>query len=125
MKNLSSYEITAYHRLSKNKSDLFLAKTIVRFTNKKAVDFCLKNRDRLIKMKQFLKMNLRFYESLCSANEETLKECIKLKRNGLVEDYYMRNGFIKIIKKRVIDLLEYITLIFFTTTSADFYDHDI
>ena len=84
------------------------------------MDFCLKNRDRLLELKQFLKMNLRFYESLFAANEETLKECIKLKRNGLVKDYYMRNGFIKIIKKRVIDLLKYTTLIFSTTTSVTF-----
>ena len=35
--NMSSYEITA----------CFPAETIVRFTNRKVVEFCLKNRDRL------------------------------------------------------------------------------
>ena len=60
--NMSSYEITACHR---NK---FPVKTIVRFTNRKVVEFCLKNRD--------------FYENLCRANKEIVRECYKLKKDG-------------------------------------------
>ena len=42
-------------------------------------------------------MNLRFYESLCPANEEVIKECYKLKNNDLLSEYFIRNGFVKII----------------------------
>ena len=44
-------------------------------------------------------MNLRFYENLCRANEEIVRECYKLKKEGLMEDYFIRNGFVKIVKK--------------------------
>ena len=80
--NITSYEITACHRLHKQKNSKFPAKTIVRFTNRKAAEFCLKNRHRLLEMKQELKMNLRFYESLCSTNEDIIKECFNLKKYG-------------------------------------------
>ena len=42
-------------------------------------------------------MNLRFYENLCEANETVIKYCGKLKQTGKIHDYYLRNGFIKII----------------------------
>ena len=71
----------------------------MRFTNRKAVEFCLKNRGRLIEIKNHIKMNLRFYESLCSSNEEIIKVCFKLKKHGVIQDYYIRNGFVKLIKK--------------------------
>ena len=99
MRSISSYEIAACHRLGKKRTDKFPAKTIVKFTNRKAVDLCLKNRHRLLEVKQELKINLRFYESICSANDQSLKECNKLKRNGIIKDFYMRNGFVKVIKK--------------------------
>ena len=71
----------------------------MRFVNRKTIDFCLKNRTRLLKVKNFLKMNLRFYESLCASNEEIINECYKLKKDGIVHDYYIRNGFVKLIIK--------------------------
>ena len=69
--SITLYEIAACHRLKKHKSS-FPAHTIVRFTNRKAVEFCLTNRERLIRNKQKLKMNLRFYENLCESNEMTI-----------------------------------------------------
>ena len=42
-------------------------------------------------------MNLRFYESLCRANEEIIKECSMLKYKNVLSDYFIRNGFVKII----------------------------
>ena len=99
LSTLSSYEITACHRLKKNKKDNFPAKTIVRFTNRKIVDFCLTHRDRLLEVKSYLKMNLRFFENLCTANEVILKECFHLKKDDMLYDYFIRNGYVKIIKK--------------------------
>ena len=68
-------------------------------------------------------MNLRFFESLCDANEYVLKECFHLKKYGIINDYYLRNGFVKIINinnnnpvkiKHPNDLYNYF---------KDYYDH--
>ena len=40
-----------------------------------------------------------FYESLCDANQEVVRECFKLKKYGQINDYYIQNGFVKIINK--------------------------
>ena len=93
---ISSYEITACHRLY-NKSDKYPPRTIIRFTNRKVVEFCLRNRDRLKYHKKELKMNLRFFEHLTDSNETVLKECINLEKYGLIKSHYIRNGFVKII----------------------------
>ena len=96
---ISSYNISACHRLFKKKNDTFPAKTIVRFTNRKMVHFCLSNRDRLDECKSYLKMNLRFYESLCDSNKKNYDKCFDLKKYGHIEEFYIRNGFVKIIRK--------------------------
>ena len=95
--SITSHEIAACHRLKKHKSS-FPAHTIVRFTNRKAVEFCLTNRERLIRNKQKLKMNLRFYENLCESNETTIRYCGKLKQSGKIHNFFLRNGFVKIIE---------------------------
>ena len=43
-------------------------------------------------------MNLRFFHSMCDANEQILKECNYLLKFGQIESHYIRNGFIKIKK---------------------------
>ena len=48
-------------------------------------------------MKQELKMTMRFYESLCTTNEEVIKECFNLKKYGEIHEYYIRNDFVRII----------------------------
>ena len=97
LKTLSSYNISACHRLRKNKNDRFPARTIVRFTNRKLVAFCLENRNRLLEVRNEIKMNLRIYESLCDSNEQIYKKCFNLKKYGLIKDYYIRNGFVKLV----------------------------
>ena len=122
LESISSYQISACHRLLK-KDNRYSAQTIVRFTNRKIVNYCLTNKNNLINLKQHLKMNLRFFESLCDANEYVLKECFFLKKYGIINDYYLRNGFVKIINidnnkpvkiKHPNELYEYFT---------DYYDH--
>ena len=98
LSSISSYHISACHRLAKKKNDRYPAQTIVRFTNRKIVHFCLENRNRLLEVKNHLKMNLRFYESLCNENKNAYNDCFDLKKYGLITDYYIRNGFVKIIK---------------------------
>lgn len=94
--NVSSYEVTACHRLY-NKNRKYPSRTIIRFTNRKIVDYCLKNRDRLLLRKNELKMNLRFYEHLTDNNETVLKECSNLVKYGIIKSYFIRNGFVKIV----------------------------
>ena len=91
---ISSYEVTACHRLrSKGK---YPSHSIVRFTNRKIVDFCFNNRDRLRECKPTLGMNLRFYENLCLANEYIVNQCTIMLSKGFIESYKIKNGFIKI-----------------------------
>ena len=94
--NVSSYEITACHRLY-NQNPNFPPRTIIRFTNRKIVEFCLRNRDNLKERRHELRMNLRFYEHLTECNESVLKECFQLVKYEYNESYYIRNGFVKIV----------------------------
>ena len=94
-----SYDISACHRLQKNPTDRYPAKTIVRFINRKHADFSIRFRDRLIDQKQYLRMNLRIFECLCPKNEIILNQCKDLKLNNKIHDYIIRNGSIKIIRK--------------------------
>ena len=95
---LTSYNISACHRLEKKNNHKFPQQTIVRFTNRKIVNFCLKHRDRLIEQKNNLRMNLRFFESLCDSNKKVYDECYNLKKHGVITDFYLRNGFVKFTK---------------------------
>ena len=81
------------------KHDKFPAQTIVRFTNRKIVNHCLRNRNILLEQKDYLGMNLRFFESLCESNKNVYNECFNLKKKGFIEEYYIRNGFVKVIIK--------------------------
>ena len=98
LENLSSYEIAVCHRLKKKEDDPYPARTIVRFTNRKIVYYCLKNRSKLSNLKRSLKMNLRFYESLCSSNQTVLRMCTELKNKNIIKEYFISNGFVKIIR---------------------------
>ena len=95
---ISSYEIVACHRLKKNKNSNYPAQTIVRFTNRKVVEYCINNRDRLLEVKSEIRMNLRFYENLCESNERVLRWCRELKNYDIIYDYFIRNGYVKIVK---------------------------
>ena len=94
---VSSYEVCACHRLAKKRGDKFSARTVIKFTNRKIVEYCIENRDILQKVKP-RNMNLRFYQSLSDANEDVLYQCKQLMKYGLIENYFLRNGFIKIVR---------------------------
>ena len=91
--NVGPGDISACHRLGRGRN----ARVIVRFVNRQIVDFCLTNRRRLSELRGVLRMNLRFYESLCTKNEEVLKQCKTLQENGQIKSYFIRNGFVKIV----------------------------
>ena len=91
-------DITACHRLYNPPDSQFPAKVVVRFCNRKVVNFCLEHRDDLQQqVSRQLRLNLRFFDSICSKNEESLKICKWLKQHNKIHDHYMRNGFVKIV----------------------------
>ena len=91
-------DISACHRLFQRPGTGYPAKVIVRFVNRKIVNFCLDHRDDL-QQKAFkeMQLNLRFFESLCTKNEESLRISKRLKDQGKIRDCYLRNGFVKIV----------------------------
>ena len=96
---VSSYEIVACHRLGKNNGK-FPPQTIVRFTNRKLVEFCFKNKDRLAKYKKNNGINIKFFVNMCNENNIIYKDCNNMKYQGAIYDFYVRNGFIKVIIKQ-------------------------
>ena len=81
-------DISACHRLGPYKQNArYPRSVIVRFVNRKIVHLAMNNRDKLWGLRNVLKMNLRFYESLCSLNNDTRKMCNDLKRNGRIHDF--------------------------------------
>ena len=91
-------DISACHRLYNPPGSEFPAKVIVRFCNRKIVNFCLDHREDLQqKAFEHLRLNLRFFESLCSKNEESMRICKWLSQQHKIHDYYLRNGFVKIV----------------------------
>ena len=93
---LSSFEISACHRLFKDRNDKYPARTIIKFTNRKLAEFCFYHKERLIEVSRNLYLNLRFYESLCKTNEKILKLCKQLYDSEFLEEYYVINGSIRI-----------------------------
>ena len=96
--NLVPDDITACHRLYNPPDSRFPARVVVRFINRKIVNFCLEHRDELQRQASLhLRLNLRFFESLCAKNEETLRICKWLNQEQKIHDHYLRNGFVKIV----------------------------
>ena len=54
---------------------------------------------RLLEVKSDLRMNIRLFANLCTANEEVMRECGRLKKYGLLHEFYLRNGFVKVVIK--------------------------
>ena len=90
-------DISACHRLGRP-VDGYPAKVIVRFVNRKIANFCLDHRDDLQSQAwEQLRYNLRFFPSLCSKNEESLKICKWLLQEKKITNFYVRNGFVKVV----------------------------
>ena len=91
-------DITACHRLYSPPHSQYPAKVVVRFVNRKIANFCLDHRDDLQqKAYNKLRLNLRFFESVCAKNEESLRICRWLKGENKIHDYYTRNGYVKVV----------------------------
>ena len=98
LKKISSYDIVACPQI-KSKNTNYPSCTILRFINRKIVNYCLSNRKYITECKHYLKMNLRFYDYLTVINKYILKEYIELKKEGMIKGYVVRNGKIKVFVK--------------------------
>ena len=90
---VSDYEIEGCHRLP-NKKGHKTAPVIVGFTNRKVVEYVIKNRTQLSR----IGLNYKVYanEDLNRSNEEIKNECIKLQKMKLLTKFTMWNGKIKV-----------------------------
>ena len=95
---ISSFEISACHRLFKKRNNRFPAKTIVKFTNRKLAEYCFHHKDRLQHVSGQFQMNLRFEESLCEANRNVIKMCKNLSNYGFIKEYCVIRGSVRITK---------------------------
>ena len=85
-------EIEGCHRLPKKGKET--APVIIRFTNRKVVEFVIKNRRNLSKIG--LRYKVFATEDLNSSNERIKEECIKLQNMKLITKYTTWNGNIKV-----------------------------
>ena len=95
-KALDPTDICAAHRLSSSNSRQ-PAKVIVKFVNRKIVEWSLSHPENLAIVKQKMGLNLSMSESLCAKNIESLNICTWLLENDLIHHYYTRNGFMKVV----------------------------
>ena len=124
LSKISSFEISACHRLFKKHGDRFPAKTVVRFTNRKLAEFCLFNKDRLVHVSDNLKMNLRFFDSLCETNKEIIKMCNVLCKYGIIKEYKVIRGSIRITKTNETKQYKITQLDELSKMFKDFYDYE-
>ena len=91
-------DISACHRLYNPPDSQYPARVVVRFLNRKIVNFCIEHRKELQQgASRHLRLNIRIFESLCAKNEESLRICKWLNQEGKIHDHYLRNGFVKIV----------------------------
>ena len=89
------YEVIACHRLGKKDANS-PAPTIIRFFNRKIVEHCIKNPNKIKGLR--CKWNISFREDLSEANQAIFDECAVLKDKGVITRFYTRNGFVKVVK---------------------------
>ena len=94
---INSKDISAIHRLGESRDPRYPSRVIVKFINRKITNLCFERKDRLPELRNTLRMNLRFYESLAQLNQESLRLCNWLKANRMIHDHFLRNGFSKIV----------------------------
>ena len=88
---VSSYEITACHRLRKKKGSKY-SNIIIRFTNRKIVDQIHKKKKHLReKVKDF---NIFIVKNLCPHYQSIFDFCQKMKRSGVIEKVWSYNGIV-------------------------------
>ncbi len=90
-------DIVACHRLHAPRNSRYPARVIVKFLNRKIVEWSLTHTENLDIVREKMGLNLQISESICAKNMEVLKMCKWLSDEGLINNYYTRNGFVKVV----------------------------
>ena len=93
-------DICAVHRLWSHPNSRDPAPVIVRFMNRKIVQWSLEHTGNLKRVKDAMGLNITLSESICAKNTESFKICKWLKDQGSIHDYFSRNGFPKVVLER-------------------------
>ena len=97
LQGLREDDISACHRLQSPPNARYPPRVIVRFVNRKVVDWCLSHYENINEVRNGMGLNVRFFESLSAKNVDSLKMCKSLLNDGRICKYYTRNGFVKYI----------------------------
>ena len=98
--NLGPDDIQACHRLWSPADSTEPAKVIVKFVSRKIVEWSLAHQENLQFVKLFMGLDLTMSPSLCDKNTESSNICKWLKDHGLIHNFFLRNGFAKIVVNR-------------------------
>ena len=92
-------DVVGCHRLKKPTDDPNKpTPTIIRFTNRKVTEYCMRNNRFLGRIR--VPWKLSFREDLCDANDDIWNQCLSLKEDGVINHFLVRNGFVKVVEKR-------------------------
>ena len=90
-------DIVAVHRLWQPRDERGPARVIVKFLNRKVVEWSLDHQDNLVHVWNNMGLNLQMSQSICSKNNESLRICKWLIDEGKNFKFFTRNGFPKIV----------------------------
>jgi hypothetical protein len=93
--NVTPKDVEGVHRLYKSDPKV-PAPTIIRFTNRKIKEFCIRFRWRLPKIGYTWKLSMR--ENLEDMNEKVFNVCEDMKKRNVINKFVINNGFIKIFE---------------------------
>ena len=97
--HLREDDIVACHRLWAPRNSRHPARVIVKFLNRKVVEWCLSHLETLENVSKNMGLTLSLSESICAKNNETSRICKWLVDEGQIYKFFTRNGFVKIVAK--------------------------
>ena len=93
-------DICAVHRLWAPSNSRDVPRVIVKFVNRKIVEWSLSHPENLQIVKEKMGLDLTMSESLCPKNSESFNMCKWLKDAGKIHNHYTRNGYSKVVINR-------------------------
>ena len=99
-KDLGPDDISACHRLWSPPESREPSRVILRFMNRKIVEWCLAHPENLQHVKEAMGLELSMSEHLCDRNLESLNICKWLKERNQIYQHFSRNGFTKVVIKK-------------------------
>ena len=99
-KHLRPDDIVACHRLWSPPNSREPSRVIIRFCNRKIVEWSLAHPENLKHVKEAMGLDLSMTEHICDKNMESLNICNWLKEKKQIFHHFTRNGFSKVVIKK-------------------------